>query len=239
MKPVLVFNSVNWSEAYDSEDPLWSVGDWFRNGWSGNELPLDVRHVKDSEYPNLENHAGLILTGSPSSAYDEDAWIPRLSDLILEALDRKLPTLGVCFGHQLIAQALGGKVEPNAKGWEIGDPEVKLTAEGKADPIFDGIPDSFRVIQSHKDIVTEMPAESVLLASNDLCAIQAFGMGDYLRTVQFHPEMGPEHLNYILAPRRAMILESAGIDIDTILPKVCSTPESRRVFRNFEKYFVK
>ncbi|MCA9410691.1 MAG: type 1 glutamine amidotransferase [Candidatus Omnitrophica bacterium] len=239
MKPVLVFNSVNWSEAYDSSDPLWSVGDWFRNGWNGNERPLDIRHVKDEDYPNLDGYSGLILTGSPSSAYDKDDWIARLSGVILEAVDRKLPTLGVCFGHQLIAQALGGRVEPNPKGWEIGDPEVVLTEEGRADPIFDGIPNSFRVIQSHRDIVTEMPEESVLLASNGLCSIQAYAIGDYLRTVQFHPEMNPEHLRYILGPRREKILESSGIDIHEVLPKVCSTPDSRRIFRNFEKHFVK
>ncbi|MCA9449731.1 MAG: type 1 glutamine amidotransferase, partial [Candidatus Omnitrophica bacterium] len=197
------------------------------------------RHVKDSEYPPLDDYDGLIITGSPSSAYDPDEWISRLSDLILDAVDRKLPTLGVCFGHQLIAQALGGKVEPNKKGWEIGDPEVKLTPEGREDPLFEGIPDSFRAIQSHKDIVTEMPAGSRLLASNDLCPIQAFGLGDYLRAVQFHPEMDPKHLNYILAPRRDLILKNSGIDIVSILPKVCSTPDSRRIFRNFEQHFVK
>jgi len=238
MKPVLVFNSVNWSDAYDPSDPLWDVGKWFRNGWDGNEHPLEIRHVKDEETPNLENYSGMILTGSPSSAYDSDEWIGRLSNLIREAVDRKVPTLGVCFGHQLVAQALGGKVELNPLGWEIGDPEVQLTEAGRNDPIFEGIPDSFRTIQSHRDNVTAPPPGATLLASSPLCSIQSFAIGDFLRTVQFHPEMGPEHLRYILTPRRERILQSSGIDIEEILPEVRDTPDSRKIFRNFEKHFL-
>lgn len=239
MKPVLVFNSVNWSEAYDPGDPLWRVGDWYRDAWNGNKRSLEIRHVKDLEYPNLDEYAGLILTGSPSSAYDSEEWIERLKKVILEAVDRKLPTLGVCFGHQLVAQALGGAVELNPLGWEIGDPQVQLTAAGKSDPIFEGIPESFRVIQSHRDQVSRMPEGAVLLATSPLSTIQAYAIGNFLRTVQFHPEMDPKHLKYILTPRRERILESSGIDIDEVLPKVCSTPDSRRIFRNFERNFLK
>lgn len=238
MKPVLVFNSVNWSDAYDPLDPLWVVGDWFRSAWDGCRHPLEIRHVLDPEPVDLEEYSGMILSGSPSSAYDRDEWIARLSEIIREAVDRKLPTLGVCFGHQLIAQALGGRVEPNPKGWEIGDPEVELTEVGRNDPLFAGTPNPFRAIQSHRDIVTEVPEGAVLLAGNDLTAVQAYALGDHVRAVQFHPEMTPAHLNYILAPRRERILQASGIDIEEVLPTVRPTPDARRIFRNFEDHFL-
>ena len=238
MKPVLVFNSVNWSDAYDPEHPLWNVAGWFERAWEGNRHPLEIRHVQDTRKPDLEEYAGLILTGSPSSAYDAEEWIARLSEVILRAVDRKLPILGICFGHQLIAQVLDGEVGPNPLGWEIGDPEVELTEKGKKDPLFEGIPETFRVIQSHRDNVLRMPEGAVLLASSPLCSIQSFAIGDFLRTVQFHPEMGPEHLQFILPPRREKILASSGIDVNEVLPSIRSTPESRQIFRNFEKHFL-
>lgn len=237
-KPILILNCVTWSPLYDKTHRLWDVGDWFRHAWGATGDTLAVRHIEEDLIPPLPEFSGLVLTGSPASAYDKLPWITRLEDIVRDAAEMGLPLLGVCFGHQVVAQALGGRVEKNERGWEIGDPEMTLTAEGAVDPIFEDTPMTFRAIQSHKDIVTALPDGAVHLAKSPLCEFQAFGVGDAIRCVQFHPEMGPEHLKYILTPRRELILRDSGIDIDDVLPSVKPTPESRTVFRNFHDQFV-
>ncbi|MCA9438879.1 MAG: type 1 glutamine amidotransferase, partial [Candidatus Omnitrophica bacterium] len=183
-------------------------------------------------------YLGVVVSGGPSSAYADLPWIPRLEALICEAVETEKPFLGVCLGHQIAAQALGGKVEKNPRGWEIGDPEVELTEEGKADPFFSGLPPRFRVIQSHQDTVSDLPPGAKLLASSPLCENQSFAIGENFRCVQFHPEMNAEILRFLLTPRRAMLLEKAGIDVEEILPKIRETAESRSLFRTFAQTFL-
>lgn len=237
-KPVLVINSVIWSSLYENSHPLWDAGGWFRKAWGDNGNGLAVCHVEDESWPAVEDLSGLVLTGSPASSYHDLPWIRRLEDIVREAARAELPLLGVCFGHQVVAQALGGRVEKNDRGWEIGDPEMSLTTQGAIDPIFEDIPTTFRAIQSHQDIVTELPDGAVHLAKSPLCEYQAFAIGDHIRCVQFHPEMGPEHLEFILTPRRERILKASGIDIQDVLPSVQQTPEARMVFRNFQRHFL-
>jgi GMP synthase (glutamine-hydrolysing) len=139
----------------------------------------------------------------------------------------------VCFGSQLIAEALGGKAAPNPQGWEIGNTEVVLTQEGLNDPLFEGFPECFEVIQSHQDCVLALPPDAVLLATNRHCPVQAYGIGDSLRAVQFHPEMDACHLRFILPPRRDRIRMSTGLDVEELMPKVHDTPGVKRIFDNF------
>jgi len=238
IRPVLVMNSVTWGPEYDPSHPLYDVGDWFRKVFEKAGAPVVVKHSQDSSSPCLDQFSGLVLTGSPSSANDDDIWIERLKDLVCEAVRKSVPTLGVCFGSQLIATALGGEVQPNPKGWELGNCQVRLTPEGIRDPLFFGIPESFEVMESHQDSITLLPDGAFLLATNDHSPIQAYGLGKTLRAVQFHPEMGPEHLHFILPPRRERILKSIGIDVLEVLPRLCSTPVAPGIFNNFVKHFL-
>lgn len=236
--PILVLNSVIWDPEYDSADPLWEVGGWFKRVFEGTGATLDIRQTQTHLPESLEGYSALVLTGSPAGAYDPEVWIERLKGVVREAVDRCLPTLGICFGSQLIAQALGGRVEVNPRGWEIGNCLVELTREGREDALFAGYSNPFVVMESHQDCIAEIPPGAVLLASNGHTRVQAFGIGNYLRAVQFHPEMGPEHLQFILPPRRERILKSIGLDIDELLPRLYPTPGSDQLFRNFAKNFI-
>ncbi len=237
-RPILILNSVEWDGEYDPRHPLHDVGEWFRKAFGGDPARFVEWRAREDPAPDLTRFSGMVLTGSPSSAYDGDAWIEALKSLVREAVDRRFPTLGVCFGSQLIAEALGGKVERHSAGWELGDSEIELTPEGERDPLFAGIPKQFRAIESHQDAVVRLPPGARLLATNPFCPVQAFAVGDFLRAVQFHPEMGPEHLRFICPPRRARILESSGIDVDRLLPEIRETPEVAPFFHNFERHFV-
>src|SRR6266508_6166334 len=146
-----------------------------------------VVDARNAELPEPDC-AGVIITGSPASTYDGDAWIARSEDFLRRAADRSVPLYGVCFGHQLLAQTFGGKVEKCRHGWELGTVTVTLTSEGRADPLFSAVPASFSAQQSHGDVVVELPPGAVVLAQNDHCADQAFRLGDHIWGTQFHPE---------------------------------------------------
>jgi len=124
---------------------------------------------------------GAIISGSQSSVYDDRPWIQELSRWVEGAIADNLPILGVCWGHQLLAQVLGGTVKGGS--YELGYVEVEQEGE---DPIWDGIPNPFTVFATHSDHVVALPSGATLLASNET-GIQAFRY-EQVYAVQFHPE---------------------------------------------------
>jgi GMP synthase (glutamine-hydrolysing) len=135
-----------------------------------------------------------IVTGSQASVYDDRPWIGPLKDRVRRGLDAGLPMLGVCWGHQLLAEALGGRVEGG--DYELGYVSVEqVDAQGDAlaaetslfsDPIFEGIPSPFTVFATHSDYVVDVPPGATVLARN-ATGVQAFRHGRAVG-VQFHPE---------------------------------------------------
>lgn len=156
-----------------------------------------VIDARKEELPEAD-YAGVIVTGSPASVYDGEAWIARSEDFLRQAADRAIPLYGVCFGHQLLAQTFGGRVEKCRQGWELGTVTLALTAEGKNDPLFAGVPESFLAQASHGDVVAELPAGAVPLAQNDHWAYQAFKLGARIWGTQFHPEFTPEIISNLI-----------------------------------------
>lgn len=124
--------------------------------------------------------------------------LTRATDLILYALKEDFPTLGVCFGHQLIGSIRGGAVTNDTEQNKIGAHEVSLTEEGKKDALFSAMPENFFAQYAHKDSVTVLPEGATLLATGTMCRFSALRYGARVYTVQFHPEVikmprGPEH----------------------------------------------
>lgn len=148
------------------------------------ELDADLVEfdVKDGAIPPAEDYDGFVVTGSAASVYWEEDWITATEDWLRSAIDRGLPGLGVCYGHQLVASALGGTVEP-MDDYELGYREIELVGET---PIFAGLGNTVLAFASHSDTVTELPPGAELTAENDR-GIQGFRIGDVF-TVQFHPE---------------------------------------------------
>lgn len=162
-----------------------------RRPFAGDELPVD---------PGA--YGGIAITGSSASVRDEAPWMKRTADFCLAAAAKGVPVLGVCFGHQLLGEALGGRVERNPTGPERGTIRVELTTRGRADPLFAGMPEILEVQSTHADALVAPPtADGVArLAGNDATAWQAFSWGS-IRCVQFHPEMTGARLSAILAAR--------------------------------------
>lgn len=142
--------------------------------------------VIDGNFPeNVNDFDGYLITGSPSSVYDPEDWISRLLNLVREIYEARLPLVGICFGHQAIAQALGGNVACSEKGWGVGIRRSNLLA---MEPWMDVGARTCDLIYSHRDQVMSLPAGAKLLMSDDFCSYAAFSMGDTLFSLQGHPE---------------------------------------------------
>lgn len=169
---------------------------------------------------------GIIVTGSQSSVYDDRPWIRTLSRWIEGAIADEFPILGVCWGHQLLAQILGGTVKGGS--YELGYVEVNQETD---DPLWDGIPDPFTVFATHSDHVVTLPSNATVLATN-ATGVQAF-REEQVYAVQFHPE-------YDLRTAKAMIdskdLPSEDIQraLDTCTEENVRTAFSaKHIFDNF------
>ncbi len=138
-------------------------------------------HVSAGEIPPDTDYDGFIVTGSKSSVYDDEEWIQETAAWIRGAIEDGLAGLGVCFGHQLLAQALGGTVEGMGE-YELG----YRTIDRVEDPLFEGIDSEFLAFATHSDRVTELPEGATRLAENEY-GIQGFRSGS-TAGVQFHPE---------------------------------------------------
>ena len=154
-------------------------GEMFQTLLDGNDFDFEIFSVVDQEFPaSAEDKDGWLITGSKHGAYDDLPWIPRLEDLIREIVDTGRPLIGICFGHQIIAQALGGKVEKFEGGWAVG----RQTYD------FGGTTMAFNAW--HQDQVTERPEGALVLASNEFCENAVLLYGDQILTIQPHPEFG-------------------------------------------------
>jgi GMP synthase (glutamine-hydrolysing) len=155
----------------------------FRREVDANLVEFDAA---EGDLPSGTAFDGAIVTGSRSSVYWEEAWIDPLCDRLLAFVEASVPLLGVCFGHQALAHALGGTVE-DMEAYELGYHEVRQVA---SDPLFEDVPDPFTVFQTHSDTVTRLPTDATLLAENDR-GVQAFRYGSAVG-MQFHPEYDAE-----------------------------------------------
>ncbi|WP_328466805.1 type 1 glutamine amidotransferase [Actinoplanes sp. NBC_00393] len=180
----------------DPTDDLRRLGDWL------SEAGLEVTVVKpfagDPLPENLDGYLALIVLGGDQSAYPDAAgapaapWFPALEGLFRKAVRHRVPTLGVCLGGQLLATAHGGLVERSTNGPEIGPGLVGKRDAADTDPLFKWVPLLPDVIQWHRDEITELPLNAVLLAASSRYPHQAFRIGDRAWGLQFHIECDAE-----------------------------------------------
>ena len=134
---------------------------------------------------------GWLVSGSASSVYDDEPWIASVEQFLRTVVDVGVPVVGVCFGHQLLAQALGGTVERSPRGWGAGAHRYHFTTPPADWPERWAQPDAVNLIACHQDQVTGLPEGAEVLASNDHCAVAAFRIGPSVLAIQPHPEFTP------------------------------------------------
>lgn len=185
--------------------------------------------------------AGIIVTGSPASANDPDSWVNKSEDFLKRAADQSVPIYGICFGHQHVAHAFGGTIEKNPHGWELGTVTVSLTPDGRRNPLFSTVPESFPAQQSHGEIVTALPPDATALAHNESCPYQAFSLGTHIWGTQFHPEFTPAIMAGLIASLATVLpaesfprWPSAQQPLqDWLLKTVQDAPAAQRCLTNF------
>jgi GMP synthase-like glutamine amidotransferase len=175
----------------DPTDDIRRLGEWLTS--AGLRLSVVRPHAGEPLPETLDGYAALIVMGGEQSAYDTGVeWFPRLESLLRKAVRYHVPTLGVCLGGQLLAQALGGRVERSEQGLEIGAKLVAKRDIAAEDPLFGPIPFAPDVIQYHSDEISVLPAGAVLLAASTYYPHQAFRVGDRAWGIQFHIETDTE-----------------------------------------------
>jgi len=153
----------------------------------------------EGEFPASINDAdGWLITGSKYGAYEDLPWIEPLEKFLRAAYAQSLPIVGICFGHQILAQALGGKVEKYPGGWSVGRTEYQ----------FDGYEEPLPIIAWHQDQVIEPPADATTICSTDFCQHAALQYGNKALTIQPHPEFSRAYFDDLLVARKSVLPES-------------------------------
>ena len=194
----------------------------------GRELDgdLSVYSAVDRELPTSYEFDAVVVTGSRASVYEEEPWIADARDWVAGALDRGLPALGICWGHQLLADVLGGTVEPMGE-YELGYRTVRHTG----DDVFEGVPETFTVFTTHSDAVTDLPPGADRIAENEY-GIQGFRHGN-VYGLQSHPEYDPRTAEAVTRgkdlPEERIESVCAGITEEAY----AEATAAKRVFDNF------
>lgn len=161
-----------------------------------------VYAADEGEYPQApEDCAAYIVTGSAAGVYDDDPWIGQLLDW-LRAAKGRTKLVGICFGHQALAQAFGGKVIKSPKGWGIGEQEYRVLSR---EPWMDDA-SAIRLPGSHQDQVVELPPNAEIVAASDFTPIGALAYRDQPAiSMQLHPEFVPDYAKALIEARRGKV----------------------------------
>lgn len=194
-------------------DPVGNLGGWL----TAAGLELELRVVPDLP-AGLDGYAGLVVLGGPMGARDDHRapWLPDVRALVRAAVTGEVPTLAICLGAQILADAHGGRVVVNPEGPEIGAQLVAKRASSATDPLFGPLPITPDVIQWHFDTISALPPGAVHLASSPVCENQAYRLGRVAWGVQFHPEATHDMLRGWAAEDAALLPDW---DLDRVLDR--------------------
>lgn len=161
--------------------------------------------VEEGEYPDdIGEVDAYLITGSKSSVYEDKEWIRVLEDFVRAIHAREMKLVGICFGHQIVAQALGGKTEKSEKGWGVG---AHIASFEGFPEWHDGASSDFHLLVSHQDQVVQPAPGTVVLAGSDFCNNAVCQLGEHILTFQAHPEFVKGYSENLLNLRREVIGE--------------------------------
>lgn len=180
------------------EEEFGDYGDLFARLLDGHGFTFEHWHVTLGEVPTRPDQAdGWLITGSRHGVYDDLPWIEPMKDFVRASVATETPIVGICFGHQLMAEALGGRAEKFDGGWAAGHQRYD-TGNGPLD-----------LLAWHQDQVTELPPGAEVLASNAFCAYAAISYGPGALSYQAHPEYTPEFFLALSALRGPGVVPDA------------------------------
>lgn len=245
MKPLIILKTGSAPTAVASEHG--DFESWFCD-YLAAPVPVQVINAVAGEaLPDAEQLAGVLVTGSPAMVSHREDWSERAASWLVRIHQAQVPLLGVCYGHQLIAHALGGRVGPNPAGRHIGTARLQFTPAARGDALLgdvflggvfsgdswqDGADAELLVQVTHQEHVQEPPPGAQILAQVALDPHHALRFGPSTWGLQFHPEFTAPVLRSYVALRRENIA-SEGLDPDQIHAAIVETPESTRILARF------
>ena len=201
----------------------------------GRDEAVSVDVQRDGVPPRRDGFAGVLVTGSGAMVTDRHDWSETSAAWLREAAHGGTPLLGICYGHQLLAHALGGEVAYNPAGRESGTVHIDLHPPAQDDPLFSALPLKFTAHATHVQTVARPPEGATVLARSAQDDCHAFRWRDRAWGVQFHPEFATHHMRgYVHA--RAEHLRSEGHCPGTIARNVTAAPQARKLLRRFVRH---
>lgn len=200
-----------------------------------DDADVKVVAVYRGERPDAPRHyRAALITGSPANVTDHAPWGEETAVWLRQAAQDELPMFGICYGHQLLAHALGGRVDYNPAGREIGTRQLECVAE---DPLLDGLPREFPVQTMHEQTVVELPPGAQVLARSAMDGRQLLRLAPNIVSAQFHPEFAVdfmrEHLRHY-----AELYAREKIDAAAVADGLRATPESASLLRRFLELYA-
>jgi len=177
--------------------------DYFKPFFTSIDAPFEcvVYDVTKGELPESPDVCdAFIVSGSAKGVYDSDPWITDLAAFIKKIDRAQKKLVGICFGHQMIAQALGGHASKSEKGWGLGLREFQITAQK---PWMEPALDRCSLYFLHQDQVTDLPAGAEALGGSDFCPNTIYSIGDRVLGIQGHPEFSHSFVAYVLEEFKA------------------------------------
>jgi GMP synthase (glutamine-hydrolysing) len=182
--------------------------------------------------PHWTTIDGIAITGSHAMVTEQHDWSETTAEWLAIAAAKQVPTLGICYGHQLLAYALGGEVGFLPQQREVGTIAITLKPEAQADPLLGGLPESILVQLSHRQAVLTLPPDVTHLASSAMAEHQAFRYGEQVWGLQFHPEFDlPVSQAYVRYAAAGLTAE--GQDAAAIAANLQATPIGPKIMQRF------
>ena len=207
---------------------------WFLRmaGLARHEVDI-VRVDRGEAVPQPGLHTAILVSGSASMVTEREPWSERSAEWLATVVrSAAAPVLGVCYGHQLLAHGLGGRVDWNPRGRQIGTKPLQTTTAAASDPLFGSLAPQFRAQTTHQQSVVEAPSGAQVLATSALDPHQALRFGERAWGLQFHPEFSAGVMAGYIRVRRDR-LQAEGLDPATLLRECGPAPEARRLLRRF------
>ncbi len=202
---------------------------WAKRAIGEQVVPIVFHDGVAEPLPNFDTLAGVIIMGSLAMVTEQTPWMKRLGEQIVALNNQQIPLLGICFGHQLIADALGGRVDYNPRGLEIGTIDLERSDDAQHDALFASVSPQFKAQAVHFQSVLDLPPHAVRLAKSAMDDNHAFRVGENTWGVQFHPEFTPDIMHDSLSNQK----DHLGDEYASKVQCVTDTEQAKQILVQF------